>query len=245
MVRDLASLLSAPPAHAVGSLGYLEFEFSFDNRIGFLHTDPAAGETISAWDSMMEDGDATRVGYLPTLRFRKGLPWSIEVGMDFAWLAGSRQATLGGYARWAFLDGWKKVPDMAVQVGYTAYVGNDELDLGVFELDISIGYTFEVASSLGGPRPATLFSPFAGYSYLLTHAAPGFVTIEGVGPVSGWANLDEPLVGVDPTRFRHHRAFVGLEIGSGDVVFRVAGDFSFAKESAVSVGLQLGIGIGF
>jgi hypothetical protein len=245
VVRELAVLISGPPAHAVGSLGYLEFEFAFDNRVVFLHTDAPVGETESAWDSLIEDGDAARVGYLPTLRFRKGLPWSIEVGMDLAWLAGSRQAVLGGYARWAFLDGWSRVPDMAVQLGYRGYVGNDELDLGVFELDLSIGYTFEVVSRAGAVRPATQMSPFAGYSFLMTHAAPAFVDVEGVSRVSAWANQEEPLVGVDPTRFRHHRAFVGLEIGSGEVVFRAAGDFSFAKESPVTVGFQLGLGVGF
>ena len=211
--------------------------------MGFLHTDAAAGETISAWDAIIEDGDAARVGYLPTFRFRKGLPWSVEVGMDFAWLAGSRQAVLGGYARWAFLDGWTKVPDVAIQLGYKGYLGNDELDLGVFEMDLSVGYTFEVSSKPGTASPATQMSPFAGYSLLMTHAAPGFVDVDGVGPVSGWVNPD--LVGVDPQRFRHHRVFVGLEIGSGEVVFHAAGDFTFGKESPVSVGFQIGLGVGF
>ena len=245
VTRELAGLISGTPSHAVGSLGYLEFEFSFDNRMGFLHTDPLVGESISAWDAVIEDGDATKVGYLPTFRFRKGLPWSFEVGIDFAWLAGTRQTALGGNVRWAFLDGWKKVPDMALSLGYTGYLGNDQLDLGVFDLSLSVGYTFDVASRPGAARPATLFSPFVGYQYLMNHAAPAFVDVEGVGPVSAWVNPDEPLVGVDPLRFRYHRAFLGIEIGSGEVVFRASGDFTFAKDAPVSVGFQLGIGIGF
>ncbi len=245
VVSELAGLVSGPPAHAVGSLGYLEFEFSFDNRVGFLHTDPLAGEDVSAWDALAEDGDATRVGYLPTVRFRKGLPWSFEVGIDFAWLAGSRQMVLGGYGRWAFLDGWTKVPDVAVSLGYTGYLGNDELDLGVFDLSVAIGYTFDVVSRPGAVRPATKMSPFAGWQLLMTHAAPGFVDVEGIGPVSAWVDDEAPLVGVDPQRFRRHRAFVGLEIGSGEVVFRMSGDFTFAKEAPVSVGFNLGLGVSF
>jgi hypothetical protein len=245
VVREVAGLISGPPSHAVGSLGYLEFEFSFDNRLGFLHTSPLSGEEVSAWDALSEDGDASGVGYLPTVRFRKGLPWSIEVGVDFAWLAGSRQVALGGYARWAFLDGWKKVPDMALSLGYTGYIGNDELDLGVFDLALSIGYTFDVASKPGAIRPATKFSPFAGYQYLMAHAAPAFVDVDGVGPVSAWVSEEEPLLGVDPSRFRYHRAFVGLEIGSGEVVFRTSGDFTFGKDAPVSVGLNVGLGVSF
>ncbi len=245
VVRELAGLISGPPVHEVGSLGYLEFEFSFDNRVGFLHTDPLAGEDVSAWDALSEDGDATRVGYLPTFRFRKGLPWSFEAGIDFAWLAGSRQMVLGGYGRWAFLDGWRKVPDMALSLGYTGYIGNDELDLGVFDLALSIGYTFDVASKGGVVRPATKFSPFAGYQYLMAHAAPGFVDVDGIGPVSAWVDDEDPLVGVDPSRFRYHRAFVGLGIGSGEVVFRMSGDFTFARDAPVSVGFNIGLGVSF
>ncbi len=88
-------------------------------------------------------------------------------------------------------------------------------------------------------------SPFAGWSFLMTHAAPAFVEVDGLSRVSAWANQDEPLVGIDPTRFRYYRAFLGLEIGSEEVVFRAAGDFSFAKKSPVTVGFQLGLGVGF
>ena len=63
--------------------------------------------------------------------------------------------------------------------------------------------------------------------------------------VSGWVNTEDPLVGVDPLRFRYHRAFVGLQIGSGEVVVRMSGDFTFGKDAPVQVGFNLGVGVEF
>ena len=248
-VPTLSALLygsAAIPLSLVGTSLALYLYFFYTDTLGLAPLYLSAVMVIgSAWDAVSEDGDAARVGYMPTFRFRKGLPWSFEVGMDVAWLAGTRQMAVGGYGRWAFLDGWRQVPDMALSLGYTGYVGNDQLDLGVFDLSVSIGYTFDVASDKTAVRPATRFSPFAGWQYLVANAAPSFVDVDEVDRVSGWVNTEDPLVGVDPLRFRYHRAFVGLQIGAGEVAVRMSGDFTFGKDAPVQVGFNLGVGVEF
>jgi len=225
VVRQLSLATAAAPHHAVGALGLYELEVSFDNRIAFVQSDPQPGERSSAWQDMTEDGAPSPVQYVPRLTIRKGLPWAIEVGGSAGWVAGSRQFVVGGYGRWAALDGWPKVPDLAIQLGYQAYVGNDQLDLGTFDLDVSLGYTFSAQTT--GSKPGSAFSPYVGWSLLMMHARPGAASVDEVGAVTAWADRARP--GVDPGNFMFHRVFGGVEIQTGPVGFRLGGDVSFPR----------------
>ncbi len=237
VVRELAMTLSSPPTYAVGSLGLYEFEISTDQRIAFIHTDPDDAAGTSAWNDLSEANEPSTVQYVPSVVFRKGLPWSFEVGVDTAWLASTRQFVIGGYGRWAFVGGWDKVPDAAIQVGYKGYVGNDELELGVLELDLSVGYTFKASSKK--ERPGTRFSPFAGYSLLLAHAQP-LTEVEDVGSVSAWST--GASVGVDPRDFRFHRFFGGMELRSGQVVFRFGADITVPRGGPLMAAMNFSLG---
>lgn len=241
VVKDLAMILSGPPSFPVGSLGLYEFEISLTNRLGFVHLDPPDFETNSPWNDVSPTGEASRLIWMPSLQFRKGLPYSFEIGGDVGWVGVSRQVKVGGYGRVAFLDGWTKVPDAALQLGYTGYVGNDQLDLGVFELDLSVGYTFHTPSSSG--RGTTFFSPFVGYSYLMAHARPRATQSEGITAVS--AVTDEAEDGVDPRNFRFHRGFLGIETRLDQLSFRVGVDATLARSAPVSIGLDMSLGVRF
>lgn len=238
VVRELAMAISAPPTHSVSSLGMLEFELSTDHRLSFVHDEAGSGST--PWSALSEDGVGSEVIYIPRVTVRKGLPWSFEVGGNAGWFSSSRQFVVGGYGRWAMLDGWSKVPDAAIQIGYDAYVGNDQLDLGVFQLALSVGYTFETRSALSAS--GSRFSPFAGYGYLMAHAQP-VTEVSGVGPVTAWANEAEP--GVDPREFRAHRFFGGMQIRSGQVQFRISADVNGPSGGPLVAGVNLSLGARF
>ena len=177
---------------------------------------------------------------MPRVSFRKGLPWSFEVGADGGWLAGTRQFLLGGYGRWVFVGGWDKVPDAAIQIGYDGYVGNDQLDMGVFELDLSVGYTFK--ASYKRERPGTRFSPFVGYSFLMAHANP-VSEVDGVSWVTAWAKNAPD--GTDPRDFRFHRFFGGLEILSGQILFRAGGDITVPRDGPLMGAFNISLGARF
>jgi hypothetical protein len=239
VVREMALSLSGAPTYAVASLGLYEFEISTDHRLAFLHV-TEDGPGTSPWQDLTESGEPGAIGYMPTFTFRKGLPWSFEVGGNAGWIAGTRQFLVGGYGRWAFVGGWDKVPDVAVQVGYDGYVGNPQLDLGVFELDLSVGYTFKASAKR--ERPGTRFSPFAGYSYLMTHAKP-VADVDEVVAVTAWAKDVQP--GVDPRDFRFHRFFGGMEVLSGQVAFRFSGDLSVPRNGPLFGAFNLSLGARF
>jgi hypothetical protein len=240
VARELALTISAPPGFAVAALGMYEAELSFDSRVSFLNSRAATGESTSPWDDLVESGEAESVAFLPGITLRKGLPFSFEIGGRMSWFAGSRQFVVGGFGRWVPFGNWKKVPDIGIGMGYDGLIGNDQLELGVFHLDLSIGYTFKL--NLRDSRPGTRFSPFGGYSYLQSHARPG-VTVPEVGAVTGWAENAQP--GVDPRSFRYHRGFVGMEVRGGGFAFRFAFDASFPRRAPVVAGLNVSIGLRF
>ncbi len=240
VVREMALTIASPPGFAVAALGTFEAELAFENRVTFLHTRPNAGESTSAWDDLSESGEAESVAFLPGVMLRKGLPYSFEIGGRMAWHTGSRQFVVGGFGRWVPFGNWSKVPDVSVGVGYDGMIGNDQLELGVFHVDVAVGYTFKM--NLRGTRPGTKFSPFAGYSFLQSHARPG-VSVAEVSAVTGWTENAAP--GVDPRAFRYHRGFLGMEVRGGGFAFRFAFDAGFPRKAPIVAGLNVTVGLRF
>ncbi len=237
VVRELAMGATPAPNHAVAALGLYEFEAGLETRLAFIHTGPADGEATSPWQDVVEDGDPAPVLFSPGLVLRKGLPYGIEVGGRANWLLLTRQFVISGYGRAVSFGGWSKVPDVAIQWGYTGYVGNDQLELGVFDLDVTIGYSFRLAGT--ATRRGVTLSPYGGYTFLLADAAPGQVDLEFVGPVSGDADRAGP--GVNPLDYRFHRVLLGLEIGGGGASVRFGGDVTFPREGAVVAAVSVAV----
>ena len=237
VVRELAMAMTPSPNHAVAALGLYELEAGVETRLAFIHTGPALGEATSPWQDMVEDGDPLPVYFSPGLVLRKGLPFGFEVGGRASWILLTRQFMVSGYGRAVPFGGWSKVPDVAIQWGYTGYVGNSQLQLGVFDLDVTIGYSFDIAGS--ATKRTTTISPFGGYSFLLADATPGQVDIDFVDPVSGDAERAGP--GVNPLDYRFHRIVLGVEIGGGGAAFRIGGDVSFPRTGAITAAVNVAV----
>lgn len=237
VVRELTMAATPAPHHAVAALGLYELEAGAETRLAFIHTDAPAGDLTSAWDDLVEDGDPTPVYFSPGLVVRKGLPFGFEVGGRASWMMLTRQFVVGGYGRAVPFGGWTKVPDVSIQMGYTGYVGNDELKLGVFDLDVTLGYSFDLAGT--ATKRTTTFSPYGGYSFLLADASPGQVDVDLVDPVSGDAERAGP--GVNPLDYRFHRVLLGIEIGGGGAAFRIGGDVTFPRSGAVVAAVNIAL----
>jgi hypothetical protein len=170
VVRQLGAGIANKPLAPARTLGLNGFDIQATQTWAFIS---AAGEDIftpDPWERVHEDEDPTRVMWLPGVQIRKGLPLSLEAGMSWSWIGFSRQTAVGGFGRWSVLEGWENAPDIAFQVGYTGYIGNEELDLGVLDAGMHIGYTFPFGY-LKGINTATV-SPFVGCSMLEVNASP-------------------------------------------------------------------------
>ncbi len=220
------------PAETLGLSG---FELSFTNNASFINAYDA--EDPTAWQRTQVDGDPTRVLWVPTLGVRKGLPLSLEVGASLGYLAFSRQSVASGFGRWSIIEGYRsKAPDVTVQVGYSRYMGNDELQIGVMDASVNIGYTFGV-SQLAGINHGTI-APFLGLGMDRIKASPRLSDSElaalGIGDLP-CATADSCQEGFTPFAMT-----LGLQVNSNDAFARLGGSWSpgTLPTTAFSIGVS-------
>jgi hypothetical protein len=226
LVRELGVAIANKPMAPGETLGLNGFDLSVYNSVAFLHA-RGTDANPTGWERAHGDGDPGGVLWIPTVGVRKGLPLSLEAGMSFGWIGLSHQAVLGGYGRWALIEGYRKSPDVTVQLGYAGYVGNDELWLGVVDASATVGYTFPFGRTVG--IHTSRFSPYAGVGTLWVSADPKLEAPEqealGIGAVEG-------------AGFRPFVAHAGFRIASGDFQVKLAGTIA----PKVIPGLSFGIG---
>lgn len=216
VVRQLGAAIANKPMLPAETLGASGMDASLSNSASFIHA-YHKGEPTS-WQRMHEDGDPTRVMWIPSLQVRKGLPLSLEAGASLGYIAFSRQTAFGGYGRWALIEGYRSfAPDLAVQVGYTGYVGNDELELGVLDMSTTISYTIPFGLLEGINQGAV--TPYINLGLLKMRAEPRLSDADqaalGVSPVSGFKSSDNYAEGFSP-----FQGALGVQIRSTDVVAR-------------------------
>jgi hypothetical protein len=169
LLRELATAISNKPALPTRTLGAAGFDIAWGVTIAGISAKGDA-EGPSPWERAHAEEDPGAAMALPYATIRKGLPYSIEVGSTMAWLAGSGQLALSGFGRVGIVEGFQPLPDISARLGYTGYIGNDELEVGVLDLGVSVGTTLPFGS-FPGVRNAK-FSPFLDYSTLRVRAAP-------------------------------------------------------------------------
>ncbi|MDP6933833.1 MAG: hypothetical protein QGG40_12995, partial [Myxococcota bacterium] len=127
VLRQLGAGVANKPMAPANTLGIHGLEVGFLSGFGFID---AGGDEDdpSPWARVHPDEDPTGVLWIPTLSVRKGLPFSLEAGANFGYVAFSRQTTFGAFGRWGLFEGFEGVPDLSIQLGYTGYVGNEELE---------------------------------------------------------------------------------------------------------------------
>ena len=83
-------------------------------------------------------------------------------------------------------------PDLAFQLGYSGYVGNNELELGVMDWSGTLSYSLPFGA-LQGINNAR-FTPFAGVGQLIMHGQPRLSDEQnadlGLRAISGFENSD-------------------------------------------------------
>lgn len=232
LVDELGTAVANKPLAPAGTLGPLGFDLSTGTTLAFISH--GTDDEPSPWGLAHTDSAPASVLIMPQLGLRKGLPMSLEVGMDAAWLGVSRQGTFGGYGRAALVEGYKPWPDLTVQLGYAGYVGNDELDLGVTDMGVSLGSTFPFGS-FPGLRSAQ-FSPWVTYTRLRVRARatvdPNLAADLGLVEVAG---KDSDAEGT-PARVIH-RVSTGFQIANGNYLLRIVGTWAPRTIPTMTLGM--------
>ena len=145
------------------------WEVSASSQFWFIQAKERDSEP-SPWDRAWADEDPPEYLVVPTIGVRKGLPLSTEAGFNVGWVAGSSTGVVQGYGRLAVLEAYRPAPDLSVQVGYSGYIGNDEVELGVLDLGITLGTT-ALTGTIPGVNTAEI-SPWVNFSTLRISASP-------------------------------------------------------------------------
>lgn len=224
VARNLGTGIANQPMGA-STLGLNGFELSLGTTVTFVDASRSDGSP-TAWQRVREGNQAAGPLFVPGLHLRKGLPLSFEVGGHMGWMGFTRQAVFGGYGRFAPLESFDRAPEIAIQAGYSGYVGNDELDLGVSDLSLSIGKTFPVDSGQG-VRTSTIhpFLAVAGNWIRATPTlSPARLSELGISPLRASKQADS--TDTDGGAIYHPDmsqliVAAGLRVVSGDIGMRV------------------------
>lgn len=240
IVKELGTTIGNKfmPARTLGING---FAFGMSNTFAFVRTGTLNGTDPAGWDLASEDDEGPPLLLVPTLSFRKGLPFSLEGGLNVGWLAMTQTAVLGGYGRWGLLEGWRQFPDVTLQVGYSGYVGNEELELGTLDTSVTIGYDLAFGRAPG--INTSIFSPFLGLGVQRFHGAPR-VELENtslagrIPEVSGRKSADKGAeTPVYDKQFAPFTVGGGFRILSGDFSLTVSADYAVGSIATVHTGI--------
>jgi hypothetical protein len=222
------------PAHTLGARG---FEVTADTNLNFrIPWDQP--DDYSPWQRAHTNEDPGEFLFQPGISVRKGLPFSLEVGLGGRWIGQSRQGVITGFARAAVVEGYKPYPDINVHVGGSGYVGNSQLELGVFDAGVTIG----TRAPLGPPKGAraAALAPFVDVTVLVITSAPKIDTSTRaqIG-ATAFGNRD-----VDEDPLNNAKALAvptfngGLQLDAGNVALRFSGGWALnaAPWAAASVG---------
>jgi hypothetical protein len=232
LIRELGIAVANRPvvAETPGASG---FSLAAPVDVAFITSQTDDGSP-SAWERASPDESAPAALLFPGLEARKGLPWSVELGFRVAWMASTRQGVVAGQGRVALLEGWKPWPDVTLHAGYAGYVGNDQLELGVLDLGVTVGTTWAFGS-VEGIRNAQ-FSPFLDYTTLRVSANPllGDAVAERIGAVPVSARKDaadyEPAMVIP-------QLGGGFQVTNGTVSMRIVGTWAPRAIATLTVGM--------
>jgi hypothetical protein len=214
------------PAESLGDAGF-ELSASFDlafvngNEVRTRSDGTVARDGPTIW--VTEGATPPNVLLIPTLRMRKGLPFSAEVGLDIGYILFTQAIPATLSFKIAALEGFKFVPDVAVRGFATHVIGERDLDLTMGGLDVSVSKSFGIAGMFN-------ITPYLGWNSVWMHASSGPVDFKPTAEIPALPSDDDSVfyeVNFGTARF--DRFFGGLRLVSYVLVVTLGADYSFAS----------------
>jgi hypothetical protein len=174
--EDLGAVLSYRPQTPTTPLGITGFD------VGVAAT-ASKVKHVDVLDKATADNNGSTV-YVPTLRAHKGLPFGIDVGVQYAKVPSSNIKHYGGEVRYAILEGTAVTPAVGIRGSMTKISGVDQLDLDTKGVDVSISKGF-----VG-------ITPYAGFGRVWTTSTPKGTAVS--------------VAGLSEEKFSQTKAFVGV-----------------------------------
>jgi len=234
LIAELGTAIASPATTPTHTLGLEGWEAGLYEELVF--TEAIVRDGVSPWERSHPEESPPRLLSIPSLQVRKGLPLSTEVGFRVGWLQSTGTGVAGGSGRIAILEGYKPLPDVAIQIGYSGFIGHEELELGVTDLTVQIGTQVMTSRFLG--IASGHVSPWASFSSLRVQAVPRITeeTRTKIGAVdfrsSGDAAVTEAPIVIP-------QGAMGIRFASQGVHLTLGARWAPSTLPAASVGLGL------
>ena len=232
--KQLGSAIASPiqPANTLGIWG---LELSYYQSFSFIDTIKSLDNTPSSWALLTPDEEIFPILCIPKLQLRKGLPLSTEISLSLGYILFSRQSTFGGALRIAPIEGYHTAPDVALQIGYNAYIGGPEFHLGTMDYTAIVSKQFGFGYLKGMTTSKVV--PFVAIGASNTHVSPKISAEQqallGISPMSGFASSAYFTAELN-------QAFIngGAKLNSHDFSFQVDYRYVFGSLATISMALS-------
>jgi len=141
--EDLGAAVSYKPLAPADSLGPLGFDVGLAMSATRLANTAAEQKAISG-------SSVFNTLPVPSLRAIKGLPYNIDVGVEYARIPSSGINLYGAEIKWAFLPGSIALPALALRGSFTRLNGISQLGFETAGVDLSISKGFAFLTPYAG-----------------------------------------------------------------------------------------------
>ena len=158
LMREISFALGPRSAGPFASQGSLGVDFAYEMGISGAHA------TEDYWKRAVQTPSDSLTTHM--VRFRKGLPQSLQFGANLGHLVDSSLYSAGFELQGSLMDGFRAIPDIGFRIGGNGIFGNSHLEnfFNVFG-DFGISKSF----GIGG---MVMLQPWAAYSASMTYFKP-------------------------------------------------------------------------
>lgn len=181
LVSEYAVAMAPPSAGPARSLGARGFQLTLDMTVTGI--DSGAKYWVRGTEGAQKLQTGASFGQNPApspvliwnrLQVRKGLPFGFEAGAALGQGIDTSMWTMGLMLKWALFEGFHthlgRLPDVAIQGGYSRSVGSSQATLQVATLDLSLSKPFVVEHTW-------TVTPLAGVQTLFVDVRSGVVDL--------------------------------------------------------------------
>lgn len=237
LIMELGTAIANQPINPAETVGAFGFDVGVVNTFSFINSRTENGEP-SPWERAHDGENPNTYMFSPGLQIRKGLPMSLELGGRGSWIGNSRQAVFSGFGRFALVEGFKPAPDISVHAGYSGYLGNPELDLGVFDIGATLGGTWAFGSYPGiNQAQIALFADFSVLRIAAVHRLDQ-ETADVIGALNYYSGPSQSAGSDDwESGITVPRVGGGLQVTNGNAHFRLTGAWAPSTIPTLNVGM--------
>lgn len=119
------------PAESMGVTGF---------DVGIAVSGVELNEAV--WNRVVSDGSAPSTLPVPKIIVRKGLPFGIDIGLNYTSVPDSNVKIVGGEIRKALIEGSTVSPALSLSLHTSSLNGVDDLDVETYGIDVGVSKGF-------------------------------------------------------------------------------------------------------